>query len=46
MKLLVAAIYTNFETSIVDDIGIKPMDGYMGGPQGGMLIVRFDRVKS
>jgi len=46
MKLLVAAIYTNFETSIIDDSGIEPMDGYMGGPQAGKFIVRFDPVKS
>ena len=44
MKLLVAAIYTNYATSIVDDEGIEQADAYLAGPVGNKLVLRFDRV--
>ncbi|MCJ1474226.1 hypothetical protein MMC13_002884 [Lambiella insularis] len=44
MKLLIAAIYTNFTTSIVDDDGIEQEDAYTAGPTGNRLILRFERV--
>lgn len=44
MKLLVAAIYTNFTTSIVDDEGIAQNDGYVGGPRSNKLVLKFERV--
>lgn len=44
MKLLVAAIYTNYTTSIVDDTGIEQNDGFIGGPKGNKLILKFERV--
>ncbi|KAI9781907.1 MAG: hypothetical protein M1835_004163, partial [Candelina submexicana] len=34
MKLVVAAVYTNFSSDIVDDSGIEQDDGYTCGPKG------------
>ncbi len=44
MKLLVAAIYTNYATSIVDDEGIEHADSYIAGPAGNKLILRFHQI--
>ncbi|KAK7931793.1 Cytochrome P450 monooxygenase cypX [Apiospora marii] len=44
MKLLVAAIYTNYTSHIVDDEGIEPTDGYTSHPTSGQLWLRFERV--
>ena len=44
MKLIVAAVYSNCRTSVVDDEGIEQGDGYVAGPTGNKLIVRFERV--
>jgi unspecific monooxygenase len=44
MKLAVAAIYTNFKTTIVDDDGIEAIDAYTVKPEGEKLILRFERV--
>lgn len=46
MKLVVAAVYTNFRTYIVDDEGIEQEDGYTCGPIGNKLILRVERVNS
>jgi len=44
MKLAVAAIYTNFTTSIVDDTGIEAIDAYTVKPKGEKLILKFEHV--
>ena len=44
MNLLVAAIYTNYTTTIVDDHGIEQADAYTAGPVGNKLFLRFERV--
>jgi hypothetical protein len=44
IKLVIAAIYTNFRTYVVDDEGIEQEDGYTCGPVGNKLILRFERV--
>ena len=44
MKLLVAAVYTNYATDIVDDEGILQADSYIAGPVGNKLILRFFRI--
>jgi unspecific monooxygenase len=44
MKLAVAAIYSNFKTTIVDDGGIEAIDAYTVKPRGEKLILRFERV--
>ena len=45
MKLIIAAIYTNFSTHIVDDEGIEQVDAYTAGPRGNKLILRFEHVE-
>lgn len=44
MKLIVAAIYTNFTSHIVDDTGIEQGDGYTGRPASEQLFLRFEKV--
>jgi cytochrome P450 len=44
IKFIVAALYTNFTTHIVDDEGIEQMDVYTAPPKGGKLIVRVESV--
>ncbi|KAH7319776.1 cytochrome P450 monooxygenase [Stachybotrys elegans] len=46
MKNIVAAIYTNFTSHIVDDDGIEQVGGYSGGPVSGKLILRFQEVNA
>lgn len=41
LKVLTAAIYTNFTTSVVDDTGMEQMDAYIAGPVGNKLILQF-----
>jgi hypothetical protein len=44
MKYILAAIYTNFRTSVVDDAGIEQADAYTARPKGELLVLRFERV--
>jgi unspecific monooxygenase len=44
MKLVVAAIYTNFRTTIVNDDGIEAIDAYTVKPKGEKLILRFEYI--
>lgn len=44
MKMLTAAVYTNFTTHIVDDTGIEQGDGYTGRPASEQLWMRFEKV--
>ena len=44
MKLITAAIYTNFTTHIVDDEGIEQIDAYTAGPRSNKLILQFKRA--
>lgn len=44
IKLVVAAIYTNFTTSIIDDEGIEQEDNYIAPPKGRKLILQFTFV--
>lgn len=44
MKLVVAAIYTNFLTTIVDDEGIEATDAYTVKPSGHKLILKFELI--
>ena len=46
MKLMTAAIYTNYRTYIVDDEGIQQQDAYTAPPIGNKLILRFERVEN
>lgn len=39
-----AAVYTNFETLIVNDEGIEQEDGYTCGPKANRLELQFVKV--
>ena len=41
MKLIIAAIYTNYATEIVDDEGIEQADTYISRPIADKLILKF-----
>lgn len=43
MKYIVAALYTDFATHIVDDSGVEQVDAYTAGPRG-QLVVRLEAV--
>jgi len=45
IKLIVAAVYSNFRTYIVNDDGIEQMDGYTCGPASNKLFLRFEKVE-
>ena len=45
MKLIIAAIWTSYETHIVDDEGIAQIDAYTAAPSGRRLILRFEPVE-
>ncbi|THX71840.1 cytochrome P450 [Aureobasidium pullulans] len=48
MKSTVAAIWSNFETTIEDDAGMEHVDGYLaeprGSPQGSFLRLRCEKI--
>ncbi len=44
MKLTTAAIWSNYRTSIVDDTGIEPRDGYTAPPHRRRLVLRFEAI--
>jgi hypothetical protein len=46
MKFILAFIYANFETSIVDDDGIEQEDAYTARPIGEKLVIRFTPLKT
>lgn len=44
MKLAIAAIYTNFHTTIVNDDDIEAIDAYTVKPRGDKLILKFELI--
>ena len=45
MKLVIAAVYTNFRTEIMDCEGMEQADTPVAaGPVGGRCVLRFKRV--
>ena len=44
MKLIIAAIYSNFSTGIVDCEGVEQIDAYTAGPRSNRLILGFEKV--
>lgn len=44
MKLAVAAMYTTFRTTIVNDTDIEAIDAYTVKPTGDKLILKFEYV--
>ena len=45
MKLIVAAVWTSFETSIVDDTDIEQEDAYTANPKGRRLMLQLAPVE-
>ncbi|KAF2178211.1 cytochrome P450 monooxygenase-like protein [Zopfia rhizophila CBS 207.26] len=46
MKYIVAALYSNFETHIIDDTGIEQSDAYTAPPKSGKLMIRLEHVNT
>ena len=44
MKLVVAAIYANYITSIVEMGDMEDADGFVGRPKGNKLVLSFKHV--
>ena len=44
IKLVIAAVYSNFRTHIVNDDGIEQTDGYTVGPASNQLSLGFEKV--
>ncbi|PMD29966.1 putative cytochrome P450 [Hyaloscypha variabilis F] len=45
LKFVVAAIYTNYTTKIIDDKDMEQLDSYSAGPKGEKLILQFEKVR-
>lgn len=45
LKATTVAIYSNFTTTIVDDEGIEPQDGWLGSPVAERLILMFHPIQ-
>jgi hypothetical protein len=45
IKLVTAAIYTNFTTVIVDDDQIEQEDAYIAPPKGHKLLLEFRAIE-
>jgi hypothetical protein len=43
-KLLLASIYINYVTTVIDDQGIEHIDDVFAAPVGDKLILGFSRV--
>jgi hypothetical protein len=41
MKAIVKVVYGEFETMVVDDVGMEQLDSVIAGPKGDRLLLRF-----
>jgi hypothetical protein len=46
MKYIIATLYSNHSTSIVDDTGIEQMDAYTAPPTSDKLLIRLEQVET
>jgi hypothetical protein len=44
MKFIVAALYTDFKTTIVDDEGVEQVDLYTAFPKSGKLVIKLEHA--
>jgi hypothetical protein len=44
MKYIVAALYSTYSTSIVDDTGIEQIDSYTAPPKSDKLMIRLEQI--
>lgn len=45
MKYVVATLYSNYSTDIVDDTGIAQTDAYTAPPENDKLIIRLRKLE-
>lgn len=45
IKYILAALYTNYTTSVVDDMGIKQVDAYTAPPESEKLMIKLQRLR-
>lgn len=45
MKYIVAALYSNYSTTVVDDTGIEQSDSYTAPPKGNKLVIRLEKLE-
>jgi hypothetical protein len=46
MKYTLAALYSNYSTTIVDDTGIEQSDSYTAPPKSDKLIIKLERLEA
>ena len=46
MKYIIATIYSNYTTVVVDDTGIEQADAYTAPPQSDKLLIRLQKLSS
>lgn len=46
MKYIIASLYSNYTTIIVDDTGIEQSDAYTAPPQSDKLLIRLLKPSS
>lgn len=44
MKYIIAALYSNYRTTIVDDAGIEQVDSYTAPPKSDKLMIRLEKM--
>jgi hypothetical protein len=44
MKYIIAAVYSNWKTAIVDDEGFEQRDGYTAPPKSGRLVITLKNL--
>lgn len=42
---MIAAVYSNFTSYVVDDEGIEQEDVYLASPVGNKLMLRFEKIE-
>ncbi|KAF1833757.1 cytochrome P450 [Decorospora gaudefroyi] len=45
MKYIIAALYSNYSTAIVDDTGIEQTDSYTAPPKSDKLLIRLEKLR-
>lgn len=46
MKYIVAALYSHYSTTVVDDTGIEQSDAYTAPPEGDRLLIRLKTLET
>jgi hypothetical protein len=45
MKYIVATLYSNYSTTIIEDTGIEQSDSYTAPPKSDKLIIKLERLE-